>query len=103
MPYLIQSHDLSYAAHPHLGLNMQAVGQQRFSIAYANLCKVMSPIKVEWVAEDGNIRSNNFRRMLLTKCQKEFQKDKKDDESVKSMLADIKTTETVRGKEGGGG
>ena len=55
---------------------------------------------MEWVAEDGKARSNNFRRMLLTKCQKEFQKDKKDDESVESMQADIKKAETVRGKEG---
>ena len=75
----------------------QALEEPNFSIAYANLCKVMSPIKVEWVQEEGKTKSTNFRRMLLTKCQQEFEKDKKDDETIETMKEAIEKAETVRG------
>ena len=78
------------------------MGEPRFSIAYANLCKVMSPIKVEFVSEDGKTKLTNFRRMLLTKLQKEFEKDKKDDENLETMLKEIEKAETVRGEKVGG-
>ena len=39
----------------------------------------MSPLKVEW-EEEGKPKHTNFRRELLTKCQAEFERDKKDDE-----------------------
>ena len=38
---------------------------------------------------DGTQRSTNFRRVLLTKCQQEFEKDKKDDEDRDMMLKSI--------------
>ena len=60
-------------------LSPQALEEPSFSIAYANLCKVMSPLKVEW-EEEGKAKHTNFRRELLTKCQAEFERDKKDDE-----------------------
>ena len=66
----------------------------------------MSPIKVEWVSEDSKPKSTNFRRMLLTKCQQEFEKDKKDDETLEKMKEEIEKAETVRfvaeGKNGCG-
>ena len=42
----------------------------------------MSPIKVETLLEDGSIKSANFRSMLLTKCQHEFEKDKENPEMI---------------------
>ena len=56
-----------------------------YSIAYANLCKVMTPIKVDVIVEEGKIKCTNFRRMLLTKCQHEFEKDKQDDATLEEM------------------
>ncbi len=56
----------------------------------------MSPIKVEYTSEDGKTKQTNFRRMLLTKCQREFEKDKKDDESLETMQKEIESAETVR-------
>ena len=56
----------------------------------------MSPIKVEYQSEDGKAKQTNFRRMLLTKCQKEFEKDKKDDESIKLLEKEIERAETVK-------
>ncbi len=67
-----------------------------YGIAYANLCKVMSPIKVEWTTEEGKPKVTNFRRMLLTKFQQEFEKDKKDDETLQKMREGISKAETVR-------
>ena len=73
-----------------------------FSIPYANLCKVMGPTKVEVVSEDGKTKLTNFRRMLLTKCQKEFEKEKSDDENLETMLKEIEKAEPVRGERLGG-
>ena len=49
-----------------------------YSLAYANLCRVLSPVKVEWT-QDGETKFTTFRRVLLTKCQREFEKHKKDE------------------------
>ena len=69
--------------------------EPKFRIAYANLCKVLSPIKVEW-PHDGKTKVTTFRRVLLTKCQQEFYK--KDDEEKERMLAAIEQAETVSGR-----
>lgn len=45
--------------------------------------------------EDGRTKLTNFRRMLLTKCQHEFEKDKKDDETLEKMNEAIEQAETV--------
>ena len=80
---------------PHF-FHSQALEEPKFSIAYANLCKVMSVIKVEAPAgEDGKAKVVTFRRVLLTKCQQEFEKDKKDDEDREKMLTAIKETDEV--------
>ena len=57
---------------------------------------------MEFASEEGKTRQTNFRRMLLTKCQKEFEKDKKDDENLETMLKDIEKAETVSGERSGG-
>ena len=62
-------------------------------------------IKVEVLkVEDGKKTqsSTTFRRELLTKCQREFEKDKKDDEERDHMLAAINDAAKVglRGREG---
>ncbi len=67
-----------------------------YAMAYANLCKVMSPITVEYTSKDGKTKRTNFRRMLLTKYQREYEKDKKDDESLETMQKEIESAETVR-------
>ncbi len=74
----------------------QAIGEPVYTITYANLCKVMSPIKVEYTSEDGKTKRTNFRRMLLTKCQREFEKDRKDYESLETMQKEIESAEMVR-------
>ena len=67
----------------------------KYSVAYANLCKVMSTIKVEYTAEDGHPRIYIFRRILLTKVQREFEKTKEDDEEREGLLRAIEATQDV--------
>ena len=53
---------------------------------------------MEW-SVDGKTKLTTFRRVLLTKCQQEFEKNKKDDKEREEMLATIEKADTVR--EGG--
>ena len=74
----------------------QVLEEPTFRVAYANLCKVMSTIKVEVPTEPkGKPRVITFRRILLTKCQQEFEKDMRDDEEREKILNAIKETEDV--------
>ena len=59
----------------------------------------MSTIKVEVPMEpEGKPKVITFRRVLLSKIQQEFVKDKRDDEERGNMLNAIKETEDVSAK-----
>ena len=59
----------------------------------------MNTIKVEVPTEpEGKPKVITFRRILLSKCQQEFEKDKRDDEERENMLNAIKETEDVSTK-----
>ena len=62
---------------------------------YANLCRVLAPLAVETVNAEGKPQAVTFRRLLLTKCQEEFEKDKQEDEERKTMQKGVETAETV--------
>ena len=48
---------------------------------------------------EGRAKVITFRRVLLTRGQQEFEKDKKDDEEREKMLIAIKETEDVSKNE----
>jgi len=50
-----------------------AIDEQSFSQIYAQLCKALSSIKVP--SKNDSFRTVNYRTMLLTRCQKEFNTD----------------------------
>lgn len=50
-----------------------AIDEQSFSQIYAQLCKALSSIKVP--SKNDSFKTVNFRTMLLTRCQKEFNTD----------------------------
>ena len=88
-----------------------------YSVVYANLSRVMSPvslslnadyvanfvvsymcyqIKVTWVTEDGKDQGTNFRRELLAKCQNAFEtgtgkRDDKERERIQTSIEEAKT------------
>ena len=55
---------------------------------------------MEIVKADDNgdevVKETTFRRELLTRCQKEFEKDKRDDETKEEMLKAIEEAAPVR-------
>merc|ERR1719402_500549 len=52
----------------------KAVDEPGFSVAYARMCQVLQMKKV--LAEDSETETVNFRKLLISRCQKEFDKDK---------------------------
>ncbi|XP_068172754.1 eukaryotic translation initiation factor 4 gamma 1-like isoform X2 [Antennarius striatus] len=51
----------------------KAISEPNFSVAYANMCRCLMGLKVQTTGI-------SFRKLLLNRCQKEFEKDKDDDE-----------------------
>ncbi|XP_025025330.1 eukaryotic translation initiation factor 4 gamma 1 isoform X6 [Python bivittatus] len=56
----------------------KAISEPNFSVAYANMCRCLMGLKVP--TTDKPTLMVNFRKVLLNRCQKEFEKDKDDDE-----------------------
>ncbi|KAM8953607.1 eukaryotic translation initiation factor 4 gamma 1 isoform 2-T2 [Pelodytes ibericus] len=56
----------------------KAISEPNFSVAYANMCRCLMGLKVP--TTDKPEATVNFRKLLLNRCQKEFEKDKDDDE-----------------------
>ncbi|XP_013390980.1 eukaryotic translation initiation factor 4 gamma 1 isoform X3 [Lingula anatina] len=55
----------------------KAVDEPNFSVAYANMCKHLARLKVP--DEAGTGREVNFRKLLLNKCQREFEQNNEDE------------------------
>ncbi|XP_062337646.1 eukaryotic translation initiation factor 4 gamma 1a isoform X3 [Osmerus eperlanus] len=56
----------------------KAISEPNFSVAYANMCRCLMGLKVPTTDKPGV--TVNFRKLLLNRCQKEFEKDQDDDE-----------------------
>ena len=62
----------------------QALEEPNFSVAYAQLCRVLSKVTVE-VGAGPDVKKKTFRSLLLTKCQQEFEKDKESDKVIAEL------------------
>ncbi|KAM6990606.1 eukaryotic translation initiation factor 4 gamma 1a isoform 2-T2 [Tautogolabrus adspersus] len=71
----------------------KAISEPNFSVAYANMCRCLLGLKVP--APDKPGHTVNFRKLLLNRCQKEFEKDQDDDE-----IFEKKQKEMEAAKEG---
>jgi hypothetical protein len=75
----------------------KSIGEKLFTQTYAKLCKVLSKIKIPTTDQS---KTFNFRTMLLTKCQKEFNTDYIKDINYDQMIADAKAeTNEAKKKE----
>ncbi|XP_060761436.1 eukaryotic translation initiation factor 4 gamma 1-like [Neoarius graeffei] len=74
----------------------KAISEPNFSVAYANMCRCLMGLKVPISDKPGATVS--FHKLLLNRCQKEFEKDKDDDEifEQKQKELDAATEEEVR-------
>uniref|UniRef100_A0A7N6ABJ5 Eukaryotic translation initiation factor 4 gamma, 3a n=1 Tax=Anabas testudineus TaxID=64144 RepID=A0A7N6ABJ5_ANATE len=55
----------------------KAIDEPSFSVAYGHMCRCLATLKVPM--SDKPNTTVNFRKLLLNRCQKEFEKDKVDD------------------------
>ncbi|XP_038671922.1 eukaryotic translation initiation factor 4 gamma 1a isoform X3 [Scyliorhinus canicula] len=65
----------------------KAISEPNFSVAYANMCRCLTTLKVPIPDKPG--ATVNFRKLLLNRCQKEFEKDKDDDAVIDKKQKEI--------------
>ncbi|KAM7445324.1 regulation of mRNA cap binding [Porites harrisoni] len=63
----------------------KAIDEAAFSVAYANMCRCLVPKKVV-VEKEGVKKDISFRKILLSRCQKEFEKEKSDEKRIHEKL-----------------
>uniref|UniRef100_A0A8C2Z4R9 Eukaryotic translation initiation factor 4 gamma 3 n=2 Tax=Cyclopterus lumpus TaxID=8103 RepID=A0A8C2Z4R9_CYCLU len=76
----------------------KAIDEPSFSVAYGNMCRCLATLKVTMTDKPNT--TVNFRKLLLNRCQKEFEKDKVDDvvfeRKQKELDSAASTTERER-------
>ncbi|KAM6918614.1 eukaryotic translation initiation factor 4 gamma 1a [Xenentodon cancila] len=72
----------------------KAISEPNFSVAYANMCRCLMGLKVPTPDKPGNYV--NFRKLLLNRCQKEFEKDQDDDEIFERKQKEMEGAKDVR-------
>ncbi|KAG7493404.1 eukaryotic translation initiation factor 4 gamma 3 isoform X2 [Solea senegalensis] len=79
----------------------KAIDEPSFSVAYGNMCRCLATLRVPTTDKPNN--TVNFRKLLLNRCQKEFEKDKVDDvvfeRKQKELDSAASTTERDRLQE----
>ncbi|KAM3921381.1 eukaryotic translation initiation factor 4 gamma 3 isoform 5-T5 [Leptodactylus fuscus] len=70
----------------------KAIDEPSFSVAYANMCRCLATLKVPMADKPGS--TVNFRKLLLNRCQKEFEKDKADDDVFEKKQKDLELATT---------
>ncbi|CAJ1066076.1 eukaryotic translation initiation factor 4 gamma 1-like isoform X4 [Xyrichtys novacula] len=75
----------------------KAISEPDFSVAYANMCRCLSGLKVQATDKPGT--TVNFRKLLLNRCQKEFEKDKDDDEIFEKKQKELEAATVEEEKQ----
>ncbi|XP_063001331.1 eukaryotic translation initiation factor 4 gamma 3 isoform X4 [Elgaria multicarinata webbii] len=70
----------------------KAIDEPSFSVAYANMCRCLVTLKVPMADKPGS--TVNFRKLLLNRCQKEFEKDKADDDVFEKKQKELEAATT---------
>ncbi|NXQ57635.1 IF4G3 factor, partial [Anthoscopus minutus] len=70
----------------------KAIDEPSFSMAYANMCRCLVTLKVPMADKPGS--TVNFRKLLLNRCQKEFEKDKADDDVFEKKQKELEAATT---------
>ncbi|CAF90414.1 unnamed protein product, partial [Tetraodon nigroviridis] len=75
----------------------KAIDEPNFSVAYGNMCRCLATLKVPMT--DKPTSSVNFRKLLLNRCQKEFEKDKVDDVVFERRQKELDSTASTTERE----
>ncbi|XP_051947205.1 eukaryotic translation initiation factor 4 gamma 3-like isoform X4 [Xyrauchen texanus] len=65
----------------------KAIDEPGFSVAYGNMCSCLATLKVPMMDKPNN--TVNFRKLLLNRCQMEFEKDKVDDDDFEKKHREL--------------
>ncbi|XP_043919098.1 eukaryotic translation initiation factor 4 gamma 3 isoform X3 [Protopterus annectens] len=74
----------------------KAIDEPSFSVAYANMCRCLVMLKVPMTDKPGSMVT--FRKLLLNRCQKEFEKDKADDDIFEKKQKELDAASTIEEK-----
>ena len=80
----------------------QAIDEPNFCEAYANMCRVMSQYRVSAPGGEGGNSGQGpatsqvvvFRKVLLTRCQKEFEKDRTSETNLIKLRQKVEEAKT---------
>uniref|UniRef100_A0A8C2IYQ3 Eukaryotic translation initiation factor 4 gamma, 3a n=1 Tax=Cyprinus carpio TaxID=7962 RepID=A0A8C2IYQ3_CYPCA len=75
----------------------KAIDEPSFSVAYANMCRCLATLKVP-TADKPNT-TVNFRKLLLNRCQKEFERGKVDDVVLERKQKELDSTTSPTERE----
>ncbi|XP_040910483.1 eukaryotic translation initiation factor 4 gamma 1a isoform X2 [Toxotes jaculatrix] len=75
----------------------KAISEPNFSVAYANMCRCLMGLKVPTSDKPGIFV--NFRKLLLNRCQKEFEKDQDDDEIFEKKQKELEASKDDEERE----
>ncbi|KAK2885631.1 hypothetical protein Q8A67_016468 [Cirrhinus molitorella] len=75
----------------------KAIDEPSFSVAYGNMCSCLATLKVPMTDKPNS--TVNFRKLLLNRCQKEFEKDKMDDDAFEKKHRELEAATSVSERE----
>uniref|UniRef100_A0A8D0CJ87 Eukaryotic translation initiation factor 4 gamma 3 n=1 Tax=Scleropages formosus TaxID=113540 RepID=A0A8D0CJ87_SCLFO len=75
----------------------KAIDEPSFSVAYGNMCRCLATLKVPMADKPSS--SVNFRKLLLNRCQKEFEKDKMDDDVFERKQKELESSTSSSERE----
>ncbi|XP_067228544.1 eukaryotic translation initiation factor 4 gamma 3 isoform X2 [Chanodichthys erythropterus] len=75
----------------------KAIDEPSFSVAYGNMCSCLATLKVPMTDKPSN--TVNFRKLLLNRCQKEFEKDKVDDDAFEKKHRELEAATSASERE----
>lgn len=77
----------------------KAIDEPSFSVAYGNMCRCLAMLKVPSMDKTTQYTTVNFRKLLLNRCQKEFEKDKVDDVVFERKQKELDSAATATERE----
>ncbi|CAK8692845.1 unnamed protein product [Clavelina lepadiformis] len=80
-----------------------AINDSMYCEAYANMCRTMSQLRITTPATSGQSQQQTtiveFRKVLLTRCQREFEKDRQDEEVLSKLRQKLEEATTLETKQ----
>ncbi|XP_036388416.1 eukaryotic translation initiation factor 4 gamma 3 isoform X4 [Megalops cyprinoides] len=75
----------------------KAIDEPSFSVAYGNMCRCLATLKVPMADKPNS--TVNFRKLLLNRCQKEFERDKVDDDVFERKQKELECAASTSERE----